>query len=200
MKNLLQAALIFTIAAIGHGQTVTLDITVGILTDSTGTTRLANGALFQVIASPDNLFTAPIPSAFIGGNDAILWSGSFDSTASGVSGAMQVFLPDLSATTFAGNYLLVRWFPSLTVADSTPGVIAFGQYGYPNDSSWIAPDRGGTLSYDFRTVSSGYGSVPDSFGAATYSTAVPEPATYATFTGFLAFGFVVWRRRRAVRT
>ena len=186
-------------AAIAQAQTISLDFTVGILTGSTGTTPVANGALLQVIASADNVFATPTAGAFVGGNDTILWSGGFDSGTTGVTGAMQVFLAELPAATYAGQYLVVRWYPTLTLGSSLTEGISFGQYGYPNDSAWVAPGGGGTSGYGLLTSSSGFGTVPDLSGAATFTTAIPEPTTIAVWTGLFALGLAGWRRRRALR-
>lgn len=197
MKKNLLIALFVALSAVGYAQTITLDFTVGVLSNSTGAAPLADGALFQVIASNDNVFTAPTTSSFVGGDDVVLWTGAFDSTTTGLTGAMNLVLAGVSSATYSGDYLLVRWFPTLTSVAVTPGVTTYGQFGYPNDVSWFAPAAGNTVSYSMVTIGAG-GALADSVGMASYATAVPEPSTYAALLGISVLGLVAYRRRLLV--
>ena len=196
MKKYLSLGLFLALGAWMNAQTITIDFTVGVLTNSTGSAAVADGSLFQVIASNDSVFTAPTTDSFIGGDDVIAWSGAFDSSTIGLAGAMSVVLSNISASTYSGDRLLVRWFPTLNSSALSPGVASYGEYGFPNDASWFAPAAGGTQSYSMVTVSAG-GALSDTLGQAVYATAVPEPSTYALIAGLLSLGAIFWRRRAA---
>jgi hypothetical protein len=181
-----------------RAQTITIDFSLGILSNATGT-ALADGALVQIIASPDATFAAPTGTTFVGGGDILVTSLGLDSATSGTAGATVITLTNLSLTTtpVAGYNLLARWFPTLTTASSTPGYgTAYGQWGFPNDATWVAPAAGLTSSYSFLTATAG-GPNADTLGRASLSTpAVPEPSTYAAIAGALVL-VAAWSRRRS---
>lgn len=194
---------------------VNLNLTLGILSDGSGT-PVADGSLLQVIALTNGSTGAlPSTSDFLGGSASaqVLWQGAFDSTGTGVAGAMQLSLGNVSIYQdgTVGNYLtagdpvIVRWYPSLTTSDTTPGTTGFGQAGYSAvdgtilDTAWVLPAANsstGTPDLLFLTMSAG-GSVPDTAGQAVSTTAVPEPATTATALGGigLLFGWFIRRKR-----
>jgi hypothetical protein len=201
MKKLILFTALLCATCAGIAQTVTLNFSVGELRNSTGSTLMPDGALIQFIASPDITFATPTSTTFVGGNDILLWSGSFDSTGSGIPGAMVTALNNVSA---ANDYLLVRWYPTLAGNASAPGGgTSYGQFGYGfnGDSSWIAPASGASsptyLSLTLDPTNSTGQAQSDSFGYATYTVAgaVPEPATYAAIFGLFAVGMVALRRR-----
>jgi len=198
MKKVIFAA-IFSVAAIcAHAQSVTLTFGIGLLADQHGN-PIPDGALFQVIASPDADFAAPTSDSFYGGNDILVFSGAFDSsTGFGPGTAFLAFTEiPLADYPIAQANLIIRWFPSLTPGIESPGATFYGEYGFPQDSSWVAPSAGGSLHYQFVTAAVG-GEFPDSAGYAGYQTApIPEPSTYAAIFGALALGFVAYRRRVA---
>ena len=175
--------------------TVIINFDVGVLANASGSTPVADGSLIQIIASSDNVFAAPTAGAFIGGNDVLLFSGSFDSSTTSVTGAMSISLSNL--TLAQGTNLLARWFPTLTTASLTPGAgTAYGQYGSLTDVSWVSPADGTTANPQMLTSSSGFGSAANSNGYAILTVAaVPEPSTYAALFGAAALGLVAWRRR-----
>jgi hypothetical protein len=194
MKKIFVSFLLLGAATLSRA-TVTIDFTVGILNDVTGSTPVADGSLIQLIGSSDNVFAAPTPGAFIGGNDVLLFSGSFDSsTSGGTTGAMLFSLSNITLT--PGTNLLLRWFPTLTGGSGSPGGLTpYGEYGSLTDGSWVSPANGSTVSINLLTVSAG-GSTLDSFGNASLSTAaIPEPSTYAAIFGVMALGLVAYRRR-----
>lgn len=197
MKKLLLALLVLATSSFAHAQTVTMDFTVGVLTNQLGAT-MPNGGLFQVIASSDAVFDSPTPESFVGGNDILVYSGTFDSATTGVDGAAAFLVSDVLLSQFpiAQANLLVRWFPSLTTNSINPGYATFyGQFGVMNDPTWVAPAAGGALSYSMLTLSAG-GALAEAVGQAALQTAVPEPATYGAIIGALALGFVAYRRRQ----
>lgn len=195
--------------------TVQLTFDLGLLTDAGGNI-LADGSLIQIIANYDGTsLAAPTSADFLGGDTSsvILWQGGLDSSTTGLAGTTTIQLSDLAVysndTTgsylSAGDSLIVRWFPSLTSSDSTPGVTSFGQYGYSAvsgatlDTSWVVPSASSAVDYQLLTTDVG-GSLASSVGQATSTTsAVPEPAATAGLMALaaLAIGAVVRRRRPA---
>lgn len=179
----------------------TLNFTLGILSDSTGT-AIPDGSLLQVIAAPtSSTFANPTTTSFLGGSsdEYLLFSGSFNSSSIGISGATQQPVTIDLNTTPVGNYaILVRWYPSLTTSNSAPGSTTYGQFGYPEDSTWFIPSGGGTVGYSFLTTSAG-GSYPDSMGQASNTiTPVPEPSSYALIIGFCTVLIAMRHRRSSV--
>lgn len=196
MKKLLLSFLFLGVVTLSHA-VVTIDFTIGILADASGSAPLGNGPLIQIIGSSDNSFAAPTAGAFTGGNDVLLFSGSFDiTTSANTPGAMLLSLNNISLA--ANTNLLVRWFPTLTIGASAPGgSTPYGQYGSLTDVAWVSPSNGQTVAIGFLTLSAG-GSTADSAGFASLTTtAIPEPSTYAAILGALALGFVAYRRRQA---
>lgn len=200
MKKTLIFALSMCLISICRSQTVTLNIQSGIMSNSVGTV-VPDGSLFQVIASPDATFAAPTAGSFTGGsNDIVIFSYAVNSVASGASGyVLTAPVINLSTYAIAGDFLELRWFPTLTTGSASPGGSTFyGQYGYAEQSTsaWIAPASGQTLSYAFLTTSAG-GTLADTVGQAMSQTApIPEPSTYAAIFGVAALGFVAYRRRQ----
>lgn len=193
--------------------TVTLTFDLGLLTDAQGG-LLSDGSLVQILANYDGTtLAAPTAGDFLGGDTsaAVLWQGAFDSSTTGIDGAMTVFLSNLTlyADGTTGNYLtagatlFVRWYPALTAADSAPGVTTFGQYGYSMlsgatlDATWVVPSAGSAVSYALLTLSVG-GSLDESAGQAVYTTsAIPEPSTAAALCGLAGLGLALRLRRKA---
>ncbi len=171
---------------------------IGVLSDQNGA-PIPDGALFQIIASADTVFDAPTPTSFFGGNDILVFSGAFDSSSGFGLGTAFLSFTDVPLATYpiAQSNLIIRWFPTLSAQSAAPGFATFyGEYGFTQDSSWVAPAPGSSLMYEFVTVAAG-GTIADAVGRATLQTAIPEPSTYAAIFGALALGFVAYRRRLA---
>lgn len=200
MKKTAIALLALVSSVMMTGQTITLEFTVGILSDQNGN-PIPDGALIQVIASPDATFESPTNFDFVGGNDILVYSTGLDSASGGMPGSAYITIPSilLSEYPIAQNFLQIRWFPTLAEGATSPGFATYyGEFGYNNDNSWIAPSAAGFSSFILQTVSYFDGSLPDQVGQALNSTApIPEPSTYAAVIGALALGFVAYRRRFA---
>jgi len=191
MKHLLLTIVVLAAALLARAQTtVTIDITLGELRTSGGS-PIANNSLLQLIASSDTTFAAPTSTSFVSGNDTLVASVAFDnSTYFNLAGYMQLTqIVNLNTTPITGQYLLVRWFPALTTLSSTPGIgTAYGQYGYPNSTPWVAPSAGGTLTLDAT-------SIPAPNANASLTTPIPEPSTYAALLGILVLSVAQLRRK-----
>lgn len=188
-RILLTITLLVTALAARAQTTLTIDITLGELRTSGGS-PIANNSLLQLIASSDTTFAAPTSTSFVSGNDTLVASLAFDSsTYFDLAGYMQLTqIVNVGTTPITGQYLLVRWFPALTTLSSTPGAgAAYGQYGYPNSTQWVAPSAGGTLTLDAT-------SIPAPNANASLTTPIPEPSTYAALAGLLALTFAAARR------
>jgi PEP-CTERM motif len=204
LKSLLVAGVVLA-TAVAASATVTLNVGAEVLFQSDGTTPIPAGSLIQLLASTtDSVFTAPTPSSFIGGSadDVILESFAAPDN-SGFAG--DDIVVTLSGNLNAGDPLLLRWWPTLTLASSTPGAgTPYGQFRTDvtenfSDSGWFIPSDGSVISLNFLDESSGIAPnpEPDSAGTASF-VVVPEPSTFAL--GALgALGLVLVRRRSIKR-
>jgi hypothetical protein len=202
-KTLLSLLLFGGVVSVTHASTISMDFTVGILSDSLGN-PLPDNALVQIIASPDTSFSQPTTTSFLdsGSNDILLGSISFDSSTSGVNGAAIISLSGIDLATYpvANDYLIIRWFPSLTTSSPTPGTTTYGEFGYANDVTWVAGNAGSSNSYFFKTTSYESGPYSDSLGEASNTvSAVPEPSSYATVIGLFSLGLMLLQMRRRSR-
>ena len=163
--------------------TVTINLGGGELFQSDGTTPIPAGALLQLVASTaDNVFTLPTPTSFTGGSADDIVVASFAAPDNSGFFAQPVVLT-LSGNLDAGDPLLLRWWPSLTVSSSTPGTGAtFGQFRTDatenfSTSGWVVPSDGSTITLNFLDMAGG-GTEPNSAGTASFTTtAVPETST-----------------------
>ncbi|MBI2513886.1 MAG: PEP-CTERM sorting domain-containing protein [Opitutae bacterium] len=200
-KKILLVLAIAVSAVAGRAQTIAMDFGLGVLSGANGT-AVPEGSLVKIIASSDALFGAPTDSSFVSGNDVVIYSGLLDGSAGlGLNTGTTSISLSVSST-YAANFLLVRWFPTLTSLQALPGnSTAYGEFGYPNDNTWVAPSAGNTLAYNFFTVSTTLGSFANTLGYASLSTApaaVPEPTTYAAILGVFAMGIIAYRRHRLI--
>lgn len=198
-KKIIFVLAVAALAVVGRAQTIAMDFGLGVLADANGA-AISDNKLVQIIASSDATFGAPTESSFVSGNDVVLFSGLLDGSAGLGPDTGTTSISITVSAAYATNYLMVRWFPTITSLQALPGnSTAYGQFGYANDNSWVAPSAGNTLAYNFFTVSTGLGALSDALGYATLSTppaAVPEPTTYAAILGVFALGIIAYRRRQ----
>ena len=165
---------------------VTINLSAGELFQSDGTTPIPTGSLLQLVASTtDNVFTSPSPTSFTGGSADDQVVATFDSNDFlGPGSTISAISFSLGGNLNAGDELLLRWWPSLTIASSTPGSgTPFGQFRTDavengSDTGWFVPADGSTIALNFLDTAGG-GSEPNSAGTASFTTAVPEPSTLA---------------------
>ena len=183
-------------AGSAHAQD-TFGYSIGILADSGGT-ALADGSRIEFVlrasGSSNDLLTA---DSFLLAGETSLGVVAFDSSTSGLGGAMTASF-SFNGTATQGMEVVLRWFPNYTsLSATTPGVISYGQavgrFNDPEGGNGLVPGSG-SHTYYFLTESVA-GSFPDSAGFASLMT-VPEPSAYAAMAGLAALGFVVLRRRR----
>jgi hypothetical protein len=184
--------------------TVELNFTLGQLSTLSGT-PVADGSLIQFLAAgSSSFFGPPVTTDFLGQTPGpfILWQGSFDSTTTGIPGAMVLSLTEnlyaagtMGSYLKAGDALMVRWYPQLSGSSipSAPGLISYGQY---TAFDWIVPPAGAVGDYSLITVGLG-GDVSDASGLASLvvGTPVPEASTFAYVLGggILVLGLALQR-------
>jgi len=171
---------------------------------STSTATLAPpGSLIQIVASTaDNIFTDPTSTSFTGGSadDVVIASFVINAGLGSPGTFAQAIIFNLSATLTTGDLLLLRWFPTLTIADATgapPAGTPYGQFRTDavenfSDIAWVVPADNSIVSLNFLTLAQG-GTRPESDGVAKF-TVIPEPSTYALLAVGLAV--VAFSRRR----
>src|SRR5881392_677407 len=176
------------LASLTASADVTINLGAAELFQSDGTTPIPLGSLLQLVASTtDSTFTLPTPASFTGGSADDLVVSSFASNNNAGSGSFSgpiVFT--LSGNLNAGDPLMLRWWPTLTLASPSPGFSTpFGQFRTDavenfSDTGWFVPADGSTISLNFLDTAGG-GSEPNSAGTASFLTAaIPEPSTLAS--------------------
>lgn len=211
MKTKLHALLFLTLslAAAPFARATAGDFTIffgaGILTNS-NSTPLVDGSLVILLTNGLNSsFTAPTSSAFVTGDDVLLDKFGTNSVDFGGPGGLIATLnPSFSSALTVGQQIMVRWFPSLTLASSTPGAgTSYGEYSFTagnTDSTaadWLIPGSG-SIGPTLATTAI-FGSLNPSFGQASLlvagATPIPEPSAFALLGGLAALGLAGWRRR-----
>ena len=150
-----------------HAQadSVSIEVNAGILSNATGTPLPDNG-LLQLVVSQSGTFTAPTANSFVTGDNYIAYQFAVNgSTTSGVNGETDTPITlTLSSNIVAGEAAVLRWFPGLTTASTSPGTAdtTYGQFRSNKsegigDSSWNIPASGTTVTFAFTTKSSDEG-------------------------------------------
>jgi len=169
-----------------------------------GTTLVPEGSVLQLgyftDSDDDNLFAGDFIA--LTGENAV--NANFTDTAIGANGfgdgyfsITTDFNTELDgANTFpsAGKNLAIRFYDAATISSSA-------YYNTVSDSSWDIQAPGATatgLSADIGISTQKWESI-EVYGmdaSTAYTTAVPEPSTYAAIFGVAALGVAVLRRRR----
>ena len=175
-----------------HGGTVTFSIGMGDVLDNQGQ-KIATTGLFQLVCLGANGVFDPIPpGAWVGGDDTVVgeafansdgWisAAAFDlANGTGAPGQFtRQFTFKVGAGIKPGDKLGIRWFPTVTAANSaTTAPVAGMPYGqFTRQSSplyggsvWVVPAAGGLVSFDpLLTISydPANGKDPNSAGAAS---------------------------------
>lgn len=198
-----------------QAQTVSLHIDAGLLENTTGTAVVANGMLLQILASPSGVFSAPTSSAYVTGDNVLLGNFAMNSN-SGNAGETLTNANNLSLATFnltVGEAVELRFYPNLsgTTVPATPTLgTTYGQVRSSTTESgqtdgsqtaWVIPAAGVTADLLYITANDG-GVYSNLSAQATniVAAAIPEPSTYALFSGgFLGLlGLCAWNRRKGL--
>ena len=184
-----------------HAQadSVSVEVNAGILSNAAGTPLPDNG-LLQLVVSQSGTFTAPTANSFVTGDNYIAYQFAVNgSTTSGTIGETDTtFTLTLSSNIVANEEAVLRWFPGLTTASTSPGTAdtTYGQFrsnsseGF-GDSPWYIP-ASRAVTFAFTTTSSNEGGpYADSVGEAQNSI-VPEPSICALL-GCAVIGLAVTR-------
>ncbi len=202
LKGIL-AIVTLVVSSLAASASVTINLGGAELFQTDGSTPIPTGSLIQLVASTtDNTFTSPSPASFTGGSADDIVLASFGSNdPAGPGSFLNSITFDLSGNLNAGDQLLLRWWPTLTTASSSPGFSTpFGQFrtdavGSGSDIAWVVPTDGSTVQLNFFDQAFG-GTELNSAGTASLMTAaaIPEPSSLA----LLGFGMLlVLTRRRA---
>lgn len=181
--------------------TVNITITAADLQTSSGALMPTNGLVMLVASTTNSTFTGPLSTAFATNDDIVL--KKWDLSASGTPGVLtDVTGPlTLSGDWNAGDPLQLYWYPTLTLAATSPGSgTSYGQYtdavGIDGSDPWITPSDGSTIGLIFLTADEA-GSNPQTAGRASFTTEsdIPEPSA-CMLIGLGLAGWLASRRRR----
>ena len=224
MKNLLYTTIaVLTFALCGnHAQaTVQIDLQIGGIYQSDGTTKVPIGSIGVLVASTtDSSFLATNTAtssslagttlsvgSFLGGSDDMIVKVL---TAKAFTGTSDNGFSDVSTYTLTGNWnagdaLAIYWFPTITTAGSTvQNGTSFGFFtsstfdsSVGGSSALVTPSDSSSVNmyYFTQSVTGQPSTVSASQLSATQTvTAVPEPSTFALVG--LGMGFAGWMARR----
>jgi hypothetical protein len=207
------AAVLALMSTRSHAGSVTINLIADYLQTS-GSIPVSDGMLVQLVGDTTSTFGAPTATSFTGTdpNEIVLWSGVVEAGQLGQAGSLSdpitLTLGALGAAENTGDYLMLRWYPTLSLSASTPGAgTSYGQFNNNgsatpdaasgSDIAWLIPASAASpyaLNY-FNTLEGG--DEPVSAGVANLKVAaVPEPTTLALMVGSVAVGAMFLRRRR----
>ena len=202
MKRLLPSiALLACVGTRAQATTVTLDAE--FLKDAFGAAMPTSGLVLLTAGTTGNFF-GPTSASFIGGDEIVL--KKWDLSGFATAGVLSDTTGDLtlSGAWNTGDPLRMYWYPTLTLASTTPGTgTAYGTYrdaaGLDGSAAWITGGPSDTIALKFYTSDATFlntgGSNAASFGRANLTVPpVPEPGTAALI--LLALPAVMGRRRR----
>jgi hypothetical protein len=170
----------------------------GYLRDNAGNLMPTTG-LVMPVAGANSSFAPPTATAFVGGDDVVLWSRTLSLSDPGTLSAFASNLPEEPG--YTGGPVLLRWFPSLTLGSTAPGAgTAYGEYrssaGLDGSASWFVPAAGTTIGYAFSTSDFVVvGSNPAVSARAQCVAGIPEPVSSGLVIAVVMGVFVLYRRR-----
>lgn len=196
LLTLISAISFTTFFPLNTNATVTLTLHVKNLLDNNSSLLLDN-SLIQLITRDvtTNAFSTPTTTAFIESGEAIVTSFALQSNTAEAPGSfLRTFSFSFSSGIAANQELLLRWWPTLTTANTTPLANAYyGQYNTTliadnSDITWLIPSDGTTavnLNF-YANATTGKASLQ----------VIPEPSTYALagIAGLIAVAAI--RRRK----
>jgi hypothetical protein len=199
MKKLLYLGLALLASATFAHATITINLGAGNLYGTSTATLFPAGGLLQlIVSSTDNVFSAPVAGSYTGNSADDIILASFTTLTPGTF--QQVINFALSGNIGPGDQILLRWFPTLTLADTTPPAGApFGQFRTDlienfSDIPWNLPNDGAIVGLNFLTMAQG-GTRMEIEGVANMMVAIPEPSTIALL-GLSVVGLAAYSRRR----
>jgi hypothetical protein len=189
----------------GSAAEVTISFTGGQFYDATGATPLPNLSLVLLVADTQNngfgdltAGTLNVGDFLNGTDDRILFRAAVNTALGGSAVQDTLTNATLTGSWNQGDALALVWFSGLTSGSfSFTSGQSYGRFTTSSALSgdpWITPGDGGAITLSFVTSSLG-GSYGDALGRASL-TAIPEPATFATWVGALAAGAMAWRRKK----
>lgn len=224
---LLAAGILALISFRGYAQTQTSSVTI-----TSGSLAIPDGYLVMLLGDTTSTFGNPTATSYTGNdpNEQVLSYTSMQDDTTGLTGVMRytftITLGTGPGEIPAGDYLMLRWFPSISLAtyNASSGVgsasagpgngTAYGYYTastkeYPSDPNpqtttpWTAP-QANDYGYDdwfvttseTSTVMYSAQNVPPNSDGLASYTVVPEPATLSFLAGAFAIGALAFRRRK----
>jgi len=185
---------------------ILLNMDVGNLYVADTSTAFPSGGLIQLVASTlDNTFSTPTAGSFTGNSDDVVLMSFAANNILGPGSFEGPITFALSGNLNTGDLLILRWYPTLTMADAASGPPAgarFGQFRTDivqdfSSIAWVVPNDNFVEALNFLTMAQG-GANPESAGVANlFVVAIPEPATYAFLMVGLAGAAFIRRRTKA---
>lgn len=221
-RSILAVACLLGSLVAARAQTFTLTVNAGVLRNGTGTAVEPTGGLLQILASPSGTFANPTSSSYVGGDNVLVQSLAMNfNGGNGFTVNTLTGIPFTTAnyTLTVGEKLLLRFYPSLTLAGMPAAPTALTTFGQvrsdtvefggtvdPSETPWVVPAAGGNKDFNYVTAGTGAGGTypdgPNGVGISSFATffvtPVPEPSTYAALMcGFACLtGLRFWKRAK----
>ena len=191
---------------------VSLEVDAGILRNLTGTSVVPVGGLLELVATPSGNaanFAAPTATSFVSGDNIVVASFAMN-YSTGVTGETDNVTQPFALTTVngvastttldAGDPLQLRWYPTLTLASTAPGLgTTYGTFrsdtGELGGAAWVVPTDGVQSSVNFITVDDGGSHAITTGFASNIVVGVPEPSSVMLLCS-ATIGLLGWIKTR----